>query len=143
MEEKDIRDGFIRKIVTAHGAETAPEGFTGRIMERIGKESPATDTPLLSPTTWIALILAAAALITVVLTIDIPFFNDLLSPERIRSFPASLVNGGVMASFVDYFRGLNLSGTTAGIILAAIGLVVLERILHRKFYSIKLFTMIP
>ncbi len=142
MENQHIHDDFIRKIVTGKGPERAPDGFTDRLMAKIAANPALDDSPLLSKGTWIALILAAAALIVFILFIDIPFFNEFFSTTRIQSVSMNFFSGEFLTSMSAFFKGLNISGITVAIVLAAAGLVVLERLLQRKFYSAKLLMLL-
>ena len=72
MENQDKKDEFIRKMIRQKGREKAPANFTEVVMGRIKANPVIDDTPLLSTGTWIAIILAVAAMIVMIFTVDIP-----------------------------------------------------------------------
>jgi hypothetical protein len=133
MENQDIRDEFIRKLVRQKGMEKAPDKFTDKVMSRIKTNPVIDDTPLLSTGTWIAIILGLAAMIIVIFTVDMPFFDQVFSSTGIQKVSMNIFSHGFFNSIYLFFKGLHISSTTVVIVAAVAGLVLLERLLHRRF----------
>jgi hypothetical protein len=133
MKTQDNHDEFIRKLISASGAESAPASFTDRVMERIKAEPAADDTPLLSTGTWIAIIAGLAATIVVIFMVDIPFFDRVFSSEGIQKVSMDIFSNGFFSTMLSFFKSLNISNITWMIIAAALGLVVLDRLLRKRF----------
>lgn len=138
MENQHKQDEFIRKLIRQNGLEKAPGNFTEKVMSRIKSSPVIDDTPLLSTGTWIAIIFGLAAMIVVIFTVDIPFFDQMFSSTGIQKVSMNIFNEGFFKSMSLFFKGLNISGTTVAIILAVAGLVVLERLFHRRFSETRL-----
>lgn len=132
MEDQHKRDALIRKLVGKKGAETPPADFTDKLMARIKTETRADDSPLLSKGSWVAIFLAAAAVIIFILVVDIPVFQQLFSASGIQKVSMNVFSGDLLSSLSSLFDGLKVSGITLAIIVAAAGLFLLERILHRR-----------
>lgn len=133
MKTQDNHDEFIRKLISASGAESAPASFTGKVMERIKAEPAVDDTPLLSTGTWIAIIAGLAAMIVVIFMVDIPFFDRVFSSEGIQKVSMDIFSNGFFSTMLSFFKNLNISNITWMIIAAAVGLVVLDRLLRKRF----------
>jgi hypothetical protein len=133
MENQDKRDEFIRKLVRRKGTEKVPDNFTDKVMGRIKNNNVIDDTPLLSTGTWIAIIVGLAAMIIVIFTVDMPFFDNIFSSTGIQKVSMNIFSQGFFNSIYLFFKGLNISSITVVIIAAAAGLVILERLLHRRF----------
>lgn len=138
MENQHKTDEFIRKLIRKHGPEKAPDNFTEKVMSRIKNNSSIDDTPLLTTGTWIAIILGVAAMIVVIFTVDFSFFDQIFSTSDIQKVSIGIFSTGFINSFAAFIKGLHLSSTTLVILGAAAGLVVIERLLRRRFGSAKL-----
>jgi hypothetical protein len=138
MENQDKTDDFIRKLIRKQGPEKAPDNFTEKVMSRIKNNSIIDDTPLLTTGTWIAIILGVAAMIVVIFTVDFSFFDQIFSASDIQKVSIGIFSTGFINSFTAFIKGLHLSSTTLVIFGAAAGLVVIERLLRRRFGSAKL-----
>jgi len=138
MEKQDKRDAFIRKLVRQKGLEKAPDNFTDRVMGRIKSNPVIDDTPLLSTGTWIAIILGVAAMIVVIFSVDIPYIDQIFSTTGIQKVSMNIFSEGFFTSMATFIKGLHISSTTIVIIAAAAGLVVLERLFHRRFSETRL-----
>jgi len=141
MKTQDKQDEFIRKLILKKGIEKAPDHFTDKVMERIKANPSIDDTPLLSTGTWIAIITGLAALIVIIFTVDIPFFNEVFSSTNIQKVSMNVFSQGFFETMTSFFKGLNISSITVVIVAAAAGLVVLERILHRRFSETRLLVI--
>ena len=139
MKTQEKQDEFIRKLIRQKGIVKAPDHFTDKVMSRI-KSNPAAidDTPLLSTGTWIAIIAGLAALIVIIFTVNIPFFDQIFSSSNIQKVSMNVFSRGFFDTMASFFRGLNISSTTVVIVAAAAGLVVLERLLHKRFSETRL-----
>jgi len=138
MENQDKTDDFIRKLIRKQGPEKAPDNFTEKVMSRIKNNSIIDDTPLLTTGTWIAIILGVAAMIVVIFTVDFSFFDQIFSASDIQKVSIGIFSTGFINSFTAFIKGLHLSSTTLVIFGAAAGLVVLERLLNKRFGSARL-----
>jgi len=138
MEKQDKRDAFIRKLVRQKGLEKVPENFTDKVMGRIKSNPVIDDTPLLSTGTWIAIILGVAAMIVLIFAVDIPYIDQIFSTSGIQKVSMNIFSEGFFTSIASFIKGLHISSTTIVIIAAAAGLVVLERLFHRKFSETRL-----
>jgi hypothetical protein len=133
MKTQDSNDEFIRKLVRQKGTDKAPDQFTEMVMGKI-QSRPATDnSPLLSTGTWIALIAGLAAMIVVIFTVDIPFFDTMFSSSNIEKVSMNIFSRGFFETMALFFKSLKISSITWMIIAAALGLVVLERLLRKRF----------
>lgn len=141
MENQEKRDAFIRKLVRQKGVDKAPDSFTDKVMGRIKSNPVIDDTPLLSTGTWIAIILGVAAMIVLIFTVDIPYFDQIFSSAGIQKVSMNIFTEGFFNTMAAFFKGLNISSTTVVIVLAAAGLVVLERLLHRRFSETRLLVI--
>ncbi|MFO7614460.1 MAG: hypothetical protein R6W71_07460 [Bacteroidales bacterium] len=134
MENQNNNHDFIRELAGNSGLEQAPDRFTENVMARLTvTPSLAEDIPLLSRGTWIAIFLSVAALIVVIFTVEMPFIDRMFSTVRIQQISMSIITEDFLNSMTTFFQGLNFSGITVAIILAAAGLVVMERLLKRRF----------
>jgi hypothetical protein len=141
MKTPDNKDEFIRKLILQKGIEKAPDHFTDRLMSRI-KANPATDnTPILSAGTWIAIIAGLAAMIVVIFTINIPFFDNIFSSSNIQKVSMNIFSGEFFNTMAVFFKGLKISGISIVIMAAAVGLVILDRLLRRRFSETKLLVI--
>jgi len=138
MENQDKKDEFIRKMIRQNGREKAPDHFTDKVMGRIKTNPVIDDTPLLSTGTWIAILLGIAAMIVMIFTIDMPFLDQIFSSTGIQKVSMNIFSDGFFHTMASFFKGLNISSTTVVIIAAATGLVVLERLLHKRFSETRL-----
>ena len=138
MENHHKIDEFIRKLVRKQGLEKAPDNFTDKVMDRIKSNPLIDDTPLLSTGTWIAIILGLAALIVVIFMVDIPYFDQIFSATGIQKVSMNIFSDGFLKSMSSFIKGLHLSSVTVVIVAAAAGLVVLERLLHKRFSESRL-----
>ncbi|MCK9401680.1 MAG: hypothetical protein M0Q51_17060 [Bacteroidales bacterium] len=138
MENQYKIDEFIRKLIRKQGLEKAPDNFTDKVMGRIKDNPVIDDTPLLSTGTWISIIIAVAAIIVVIFTVDIPYFDQIFSATGIQKVSMNVFSEGFFNSMSTFIKGLHISSVTVVIIAAAAGLVVLERLLHRRFSETRL-----
>lgn len=138
MENQHKTDDFIRKLVREQGLEKAPDNFTEKVMGRIKSTQRIDDTPLLTTGTWIAIILGVAAMIVVIFTVDFSFFDQIFSTKDIQQVSMGIFSGTFINSFISFFKELHLSATTLVILGAAAGLVVIERLLNKRFGSANL-----
>ena len=141
MEKEDKRDEFIRKLVRQRGMEKAPDNFTDKVMSRIKTNPVIDDTPLLSTGTWIAIILGVAAMIVLIFTVDIPYIDQIFTSSGIQKVSMNIFTEGFFNTMSAFFKGLNISSTSIVIVAAAAGLVVLERLLHRRFTETRLLVI--
>jgi hypothetical protein len=133
MNTRDNNDKIIRKLILQKGPEKAPDRFTENIMAKIQAAPAIDDTPLLSKGTWIAIIAGLAAMIVVIFTVDIPFFDNVFSSEGIQKVSMNLFSDGFVDTMSSFFKGLNFSSITWMILAAALGLVLLDRLLRKRF----------
>jgi hypothetical protein len=133
MENQHKGDKFIRELIRKTGPEKAPDNFTDRVMNRIRINPVIDDTPLLSTGSWIAIIFGVAALIVLIFTVDMPFLDQLFTSSGIQKVSMNIFTEGFFNSMAAFFKSLHLSSTTVMIIAASAGLVILERLLHRRF----------
>jgi hypothetical protein len=138
MENQNKIDEFIRKLVRKQGLEKAPDNFTDKVMGRIKNYPIIDDTPLLTTGTWIAIILGVAAMIVVFFTFDFSFFDQIFSASDIQKVSIGIFSSAFINSFATFIKELHLSSTTFIIIGAAAGLVVIERLLRKRFGSANL-----
>jgi hypothetical protein len=141
MENQHKKDEFIRRLIRQKGLEKAPDNFTDKVMNRIKASPVIDDTPLLSTGTWIAIIFGLAAMIVVIFTVDMPFLDQIFSSTGIQKVSMNIFSEGFFKSMSMFFKGLNISGTTLAIILAAVGLVILERLLHKRLSETRLLVI--
>jgi hypothetical protein len=133
MKTQDQHDEFIRKLISHKGVEKAPDGFTLKVMEQIRANPVKDDSPLLSTGSWIAIITGLAALIVIIFTVDIPFFDQMFNSSNIEKVSMNILNQGLFDTMAAFFKGLNISSITWMIVAAALGLVVLDRVLRKRF----------
>jgi len=133
MENQNKRDESIRKLLRQKGLEKAPDNFTEKVMSRIKVNPVIDDTPLLSTGTWIAIILGLAAMIVVIFMVDIPFFDRVFSSEGIQKVSMNLFSNGLVETMSSFFKELNLSSITWMIMAAVLGLVLIDRLLRKRF----------
>jgi hypothetical protein len=138
MENQHKSDEFIWKLVRKQGPEKAPDNFTEKVMGRIKTNPLIDDTPLLSTGTWIAIILGVAAMIVVIFTVDFPFIDQIFSTSDIQKVSMNIFSEGFFNSIAAFIKGLHISSVTLMIIAAAAGLVVIERLLHKRFRAFNL-----
>jgi hypothetical protein len=141
MKTHDNQDEFIRKLILKKGIEKAPDHFTDRVMSRIKANPAADNTPILSVGTWIAIIAGLAAMVVVIFTVNIPFFDTLFSSSNVQKVSMNIFSGEFFNTMVAFFKGLKISGITVVIVAAAVGLVILDRLLRRKFSETKLLVI--
>jgi hypothetical protein len=132
MEKENKRDAFIRKLVLDQDHEKAPEGFAGRVMEKLRPAGETTHEPLLGPAAWSAIILGAAALVVTMFFINIPFINNFFSSTGIQNISFNIFNSQFYTSFFKLFRELHIDATAIVILVSAVSLVIIERIISRR-----------
>jgi len=138
MENQAKRDELIRKLVRQKGMEKTPDNFTDKVMSRIKADPVIDDTPLLSTGAWIAIILGVAAMIVVIFTVDIPYIDQIFSSTGIQKVSMNIFSQGFFNSIYAFIKGLQISSITVVIVAAAAGLVLLERLLRRRFSETRL-----
>lgn len=139
MEDQDKRDRLIRELVGKVGAETPSAGFTEKLMARVKSQPAADDTPLLTRGTWISLVLAVAAVIFFIFTLDIPVFSRVFSASGMQKVSMDLFSIGFFNTMAEFFKNLEISGISLSILLAATGLALLERAIHQKITDARVF----
>ncbi len=132
MERDQQRDDFIRNLVRQQVPDQAPEGFTGRVMEKIQPETVPAHEPILSPATWAGIFIGIAALIVVMFVVDIPFISNFFSSTGIQRISLGVFSGNFYDSFIQFFKDLNVTAIGIAIVIGFIALVLLERIISRK-----------
>lgn len=138
MENQDIKDDMIRKLVRQKGLENAPGNFTDKVMSRIKSNPVIDDTQLLSTGTWIAIFLGVAAMIVVIFAVDIPYIDQIFSSSGLQKVSMNIFSEGFFSSMSSFIKGLNISSVTWMIIAAAVGLVVIERLWRKRFSETRL-----
>jgi hypothetical protein len=135
MENQDKKDEFIRKLVGKNGPDKAPGDFTDKLMGRIKANPVIDDTPLLSAGTWIGILAGLAAVIVMIFMLDMSFLDKMFSFSGIQQVSMNIFSDGFFKTMSAFFTGLNISSTTVVIIAAATGLIILERLLHKRFLA--------
>ncbi len=138
MKTQEKQDEFIRNLVRKQGTVKAPDNFTEKVMGRISAGRIIDDTPLLSRGTWIGIILGLAAVVTMIFMVDIPYIDQLFSASGIQKVSMNIFNEGFFSTMSSFFDRINISSITWMIIAAAVGLVVLDRILRKRFYETRM-----
>lgn len=133
MNTQDKQDEFIRKLIARKGPDKAPDNFTEKVMAKINTQPAIDDSPMLSKGAWIAVILGMAAVIVFIFTVNIPFVNEIFSSTGIQKVSMNIFTKGFFDTMSAFFKGMNLTSITWMIIAAALGLVVLDRLLRRRF----------
>jgi len=134
MKTQDKQNEFIRKLIQRKGVEKAPDDFTDKVMNQIKTSNPAIDdSPLLSTGTWIAIITSLAAMIVVIFTIDMPFFDSIFSSSSIQKVSMNFFSKGFFDTMAAFINSLHISGISVVIVAAAAGLFVLERLLRKRY----------
>ncbi len=133
MNTQDKQDEFIRKLILKNGIEKAPDSFTDKVMEQVRATPAIDDSPLFSKGTWIAIIMGAAALIAVIFTVDIPYIDKIFTSTGIQKMSMDIFSKGFFGMMAAFFKSLNISSISIVIVIAAAGLVLLERLLRRRF----------
>ena len=132
MEREQQRDEFIRKLVNRQAPEKAPEGFTGKVMERLQPETMPSHEHVLSPVAWIGIFAGAAALIIIMFVVRIPFLSDFFSSTGIQKLSLDFFSGSFYESFIRFFKEMNINAIGIAIIIGFISLVAIERIISRR-----------
>jgi hypothetical protein len=132
MDREVQRDEFIRKLVSQQIPEKAPEGFTGRVMERLQPEVVKGHEHVLSPVAWGAIFLGITALVVTMIFVDFPFLNDIFSFAGVQQLFKDVFSGQFYESFIRFFRNLNINAIGIAIVIGFISLVALERIVARR-----------
>lgn len=133
MKPQEKQDDIIRKLVARKGLEKAPDHFTDKVMGRISASPSSIDSPLLSKGAWVGLIVGMAAVIAVIFTIDIPYLDQLFTSTGIQRVSMNIFTQGFLETLTSIVKGLNLSSISLMIVVAATGLVVLDRLLRKRF----------
>jgi uncharacterized membrane protein YjjP (DUF1212 family) len=133
MKTQDKQDEFIRNLIRKNGIEKAPDHFTDKVMGRIHATPAFDNSPLFSKGTWIAIILGMAALIVFIFSVDIPYIDQVFSSSGIQKISMNIFSGGFFGMMSAFFKSLNISSISIMIVAAAVGLLVLERLLRRRF----------
>ena len=141
MNTQDRQDEFIRKLVQQHGVEKAPGNFTEKLMGRIQSTPSLDNTPLLSTGTWIAIIAGLAAMIVIIFTVDMPVFDNILSSSNIQKVSMNIFSQGFFNNLSSFFTSFNFSSISLMILVAAAGLVVIERMLRKRFSATNLLVI--
>ena len=141
MKPQDKQDAFIRKLISQKGIEKAPDHFTDRVMSRIKANASLDNSPLLPRGAWIAIILGMAAAIVFIFMVDIPYIDHIFSSTGIQKVSMNIFSHGFFDTMISFFKGLNLSSITWMIIAAAIGLIVIDRLLRKRFTETRLLVL--
>jgi hypothetical protein len=102
-------------------------------MEQIRATPAIDDSPLFSKGTWIAIILGMAALIIFIFSVDIPYIDQVFSSTGIQKMSMDIFSKGFFGMMTAFFKSLHISSISVMIVAAAVGLVLLERLLRRRF----------
>jgi hypothetical protein len=132
MNREQKQDDFIRGLVRQQPQEKAPDGFTGRVMEKVRPAEAISREPFFSPMTWFAIFLGAAALVATVLFLDIPLISDVFSSSGIQKLSFNIFSNSLFESFLSIFKDLKINPTAVIILAAVVSLVVIERVLAAK-----------
>lgn len=133
-EDKN-NDVFFKRLFNEKSIDKAPDGFTDRVMQAIGVEEATEVQSRWSWSGWWlwgSILIAIAALITVVFIVDFSFMGSIF--EGIEWDGNKLANfvQNVGSGFVNAFQGFTISSTSI-VILMAIGLlIVAERVIRRR-----------
>jgi len=131
--EKDLkRDEFIRKLVSQQRPDKAPEGFTGKVMDKLIPAIEPVREHILSPLAWGAIFLGIAALIITMIFVDIPFISNFFSSTGIQKISLDIFSGKFYESFIRFFKELNVNAIGIAIVIGFISLIILERIISRR-----------
>lgn len=132
MEREQQRDEFIRKLVSQQIPDKAPEGFTGRVMEKISPSEEHAREHILSPLAWGGIFLGIAAAIVTMIFVDIPFINNFFSTTGFQKISMDIFSAGFYDSFVRFFKELNINAIGIAIVIGFISLIAIERIVSRR-----------
>lgn len=138
MENNNKKDKIIRELIQLKGFEKTPANFTEKVMGSIKSNPVIDDTPLLSPGTWIAIFIGVAAMIVMIFTLEIPYFDQIFSSSGIQQVSMNIFSNGFFNTMSAFFKGMNISSVSVVIVTATLGLITLERLLHRKFSETRL-----
>ena len=141
MKTQNRHDEFIRKLVQQQEIEKAPDHFTEKLMEKIKASPGLEDTPLLSTGTWIAIIAGLAAMIVIIFTVDMPLVDNFFSSSNIEKVSMNIFSKGFFSSLSSFFQGFKFSSISVGIVAAAAGLILIERILRKRFTATNLLVI--
>jgi len=133
MENNNKKDKIIRELIHLKGYEKTPDNFTDKVMGNIKSNPVIDDTPLLSTGTWIAIFIGVAAMIVMIFTLEIPYFDQVFSSSGIQQVSMNIFSNGFLNTMSAFFKGMNISSVSVVIVAATLGLITLERLLHRKF----------
>lgn len=139
MENPNSNESFIRNLVGKKGLETPGKDFTDKVMAKIQAQHLTDETPLFSKGTWIAIFLAAAAVIVSIFTIDLAFMDRIFSSARIQKVSMDVFSDGFLQTMSSFIEDLDVSGISVAILLASTGLIILERVIRRRFADARLF----
>ena len=132
METEERKDRFIRDLIRQQPQEKAPEGFTDTVMGKIRAAGESEHEPILSPMTWFAIFLGAAAVVATMLFLDIPVINDIFSSSGIQKLSFNIFSKPFYESFVSIFKGIHIDHTALVIIGAVLSLFIIERVLAAR-----------
>lgn len=132
MGTDNNKDEFIRKLMALQPEDKAPEGFTARVMQKVQPEAAPEAGHYLSPLAWAGIFVGVAILIITMFFVDIPFLNNFFSSTGIEKISLDIFNGGLIDSFVKFFKQLNINAIGIAIIIGFVSLILLERLFSRR-----------
>jgi len=134
IEDKN-NDVFFKRLFNDKGIEKAPGGFADRVMQSIGVEEKAAASERWSWSGWWlwgSILLALAALVTVVFFVDFSFMGNIFTGLTFDETMLSRVSEEIGRELLGIQEGFTISPITVTIVLAIVALVVADRVLRRK-----------
>jgi hypothetical protein len=141
MKTEEKKDDFIRKLIRQQPPEKAPDGFTGKVMEKIQTDGAPEHEPIFSPMVWFAIFAGAAAIVTTMILLDIPLLKNIFSSSGIQKLSFNIFTSQFLESFQSLFQSIDINLNILIIILAGISLVVVERVLAARKSSQKMMLL--
>lgn len=132
MEKEAHNDAFLRDLIRKQEPEKAPAGFTEAVMGRLQPEAEPKAERILSTGTWAAILLGAAAVVTMFVVIDMPFLDRIFSDGRIQRVSMDIFTNRFYESFGSILGFLKQNLVGFMIFLAFLTLVVVERLISRR-----------
>ena len=132
MENNINRDEFIRKLVSQQIPDKAPDGFTGRVMEKINPSLGPAREHILSPIAWGGIFIGIDAAIITMIFVDIPFISNFFSTTGFQKISMDIFSTGFYNSFIKFFKELNINAIGIAIVIGFITLIAIERIITRR-----------
>ena len=131
----DRNEDILKKMLQQTELEKAPQGFTGRVMEKIrAEEAPelAEDSGgILSPKYWIMIGLGMGIAVAFLFSYDIPFLSEIFSGLNIKNI--SELSGRMIQFYQTTITEVEFSVNAFIILGSAFGLFLLDRLLRKRF----------